>query len=82
MRLGDTSRQLMVLASFSCNTLQTSDGNSAVLVTVAPVGELKMRRGIVEPAMQQILCRVDQREFGLVGVESARERLQDRLDGA
>ena len=31
MRLGDTSRQLMVLATFSCNTLQTSDGNSAVL---------------------------------------------------
>src|SRR5260370_3420907 len=31
MRLGDTSRELMVLATFSCNTLQTSDGNSAVL---------------------------------------------------
>jgi hypothetical protein len=31
MRLGDTSRQLMVLASFSCSTLQTSDGNAAVL---------------------------------------------------
>jgi len=48
----------------------------------APFGELKMRRGIVEPAVQQVLCRVHQREFGLVGVESARERLQDRLDGA
>jgi len=31
MRLGDTSRQLMVLASFSCSALQTSDGGSAVL---------------------------------------------------
>src|SRR5260370_23157293 len=31
MRLGDNSRQLMVLATFSCNTLQTSDGNTAVL---------------------------------------------------
>ncbi len=31
MRLGDNSRELMVLATFSCNTLQTSDGNSAVL---------------------------------------------------
>jgi len=33
----------------------------------APFGELKVPRGIVEPAMQQILCRVDQRKFGLVG---------------
>jgi hypothetical protein len=48
----------------------------------APFGELKVRRGIVEPAMQQILCRVDQRQFGPVGVESARECLQERLDGA
>ena len=31
MRLGDTSRQLMILATFSCSTLQTSDGNAAVL---------------------------------------------------
>ena len=31
MRLGDNSRQLMVLATFSCSTLQTSDGNAAVL---------------------------------------------------
>ena len=48
----------------------------------APFGERKMRRRIVEPTMQQILCRVDQREFGLVGVESAREGLEERLDGA
>src|SRR3977135_944070 len=46
------------------------------------LGELEMRRGIVEPAMQQILCRVDQREFGVVGGESARECLKERLDGA
>ena len=31
MRLGDNSRQLMVLATFVCNTLQTSDGNGPVL---------------------------------------------------
>ena len=31
MRLGDSSRQLMVLATFSCSTLQTSDGAAAVL---------------------------------------------------
>ena len=31
MRLGDTSRQLMVLATFACNTLQTSDGNNNVV---------------------------------------------------
>jgi hypothetical protein len=31
MRLGDNSRQLMILATFSCSTLQTGDGNAAVL---------------------------------------------------
>jgi hypothetical protein len=31
MRLGDNSRQLMVLATFSCDTLRTSDGAAAVL---------------------------------------------------
>jgi len=31
MRLGDNSRELMVLATFACNTLQTSDGNANVL---------------------------------------------------
>jgi hypothetical protein len=31
MRLGDNSRQLMLLATFSCSTLQTSDGAAAVL---------------------------------------------------
>jgi Family of unknown function (DUF6345) len=31
MRLGDNSRELMVLATFACNTLQTSDGLAAVI---------------------------------------------------
>ena len=31
MRLGDNSRELMVLATFACNILQTSDGASAVI---------------------------------------------------
>lgn len=36
MRLGDNSRELMVLATFACNTLQTSDGNANVLARWQP----------------------------------------------
>lgn len=36
MRLGDTSRQLMVLATFSCDTLRLSDGNANVLARWQP----------------------------------------------
>jgi len=36
MRLGDNSRQLMVLATFACFVLQTSDGNANVLARWQP----------------------------------------------
>lgn len=37
MRMGDSSRQLMVFATFVCKTLQTSDGNQNVLNRWSPV---------------------------------------------
>jgi len=36
MRLGDTSRQLMVLATFACKTLLLSDGNANILARWQP----------------------------------------------
>ena len=36
MRMGDTGRQLMVFATFVCNTLQTSDGVANVLTRWVP----------------------------------------------
>jgi hypothetical protein len=67
-----------------------TDNRRATIIVAADADDFftKLEEDVValadlrEPAMQQILCRVNQREFGLVGVESARECLQERLDGA
>jgi len=36
MRLGDNSRELMVLATFACTTLKLSDGNANILARWQP----------------------------------------------